>query len=867
MAIRPVASRLVAGTFGVLVLMAASSAHAAWPTAPTLNVPVSVLPEHSAFGCVTAPDSCGGVIAAWLDIAGATFTIYTHRVDVSGQPRWALNGFPIAPPLSYASTTLLGIAPDGAGGAYVTWSDRRVAVNGFDIFVQHVLAAGAVDPAWPVGGVPVCAAPGDQENPSIAADGFGGALVVWEDARGGADFSPDLYAQRIGFSGAVSWSADGVPVIAARGSQFSQAIAADGAGGLFVAWQDFSSGSSDVFAQHLDPLAGAPTWPSGGLAICTAPDTQYQLQVAAELGRMLVVWTDHRTPPEQHIYAQAVSPTGVVLWTPDGVQVSAGPYTNNSTARIVPDGTGGAIVGWEAFDVAGLNDDIVAQRLDPAGNLMWVPDPLVVCGAPDRQMDLFGISDQQGGAVFAWRDDRVPGPTTAIYAQRVSGSGAMLWTPDGAAVSTGPNFRYEPVAVTDGAGGAVLVWIDARFTPDNAVYAQQIGAGGLLGVRAASRNCAPDRCGFAYTDFGDAPEMIPAYPSGAPGHFPTCTADTDPGTQEIGCGAALSTPPGPTGYVEHVASWSDPEYFGLGCGPGNAPGLAVDTELDGVVKAGVLPASIPSETSTCSPAVAIFGYEWATGGPWYAADERAGDLDAGLGQPLTLSACQQGSFAYDAWSCGADLRTAYLNVLVDWSQDGDWNDVVSCAGSRDPCTPEWAVKNAAVSLASGCNHLSTPAFRAGPNAGGAWMRMTLTADPVSDDFPWLGSAPPSRSGGTGYFAGGETEDYPVAINATTGVGERTEVVDLQLAPPAPNPSSGVTLLRFSLPRAAHAELGVFDLAGRRVRALTDATLPAGEHATSWNGRDAGGAPVSAGLYYVRLRVDGATRSRCVVLSR
>jgi hypothetical protein len=479
---------------------------------------------------------------------------------------------------------------------------------------------------------------------------------------------------------------------------------------------------------------------------------------------------------------------------------------------------------------------------------------------------MWGISDQRGGAIFEWDDRRVSESAIDIFAQRVSDAGVTQWTGDGVAVSTATGNQVAPVAVTDGAGGAVMAWQDQRNSPDIDLYAQQIGAGGSLGVRAPSKNCQPDVCGFAYTDFGDAPEGIPAFPTGAPGRYPTCIVDTQPGTQEIACGAALSTPPGATGYVEHVAGWSDAVYFGFGCG-GNPAKLSVTSETDGIEKFGPLPGVIPSEVSQCSPGATIYQYDPAFAGLYWGADEVAGGADAALSAAPTFPVCQRRWITYSAFACAGQPITAYLNVLVDWNMDGDWNDVVVCgSGATGTCIPEWAVKNVAVTLKPGCNTLDTPLFWTGPRAGSSWMRMTLTAAPVSDDFPWRGSAP-AIAGDPGYFAGGETEDYPVTFTRPTAVDESATTLALRLDAPAPNPTAGATTVRFALPRATRADVGLFDLAGRRVRTLVSATLTAGEHAVRWDGRDAAGASMTAGLYYVRLRADGTVRTRCLVLVR
>jgi subtilisin-like proprotein convertase family protein len=73
-----------------------------------------------------------------------------------------------------------------------------------------------------------------------------------------------------------------------------------------------------------------------------------------------------------------------------------------------------------------------------------------------------------------------------------------------------------------------------------------------------------------------------------------------------------------------------------------------------------------------------------------------------------------------------------------------------------------------------------------------------------------------------------------------------------LAAPRPNPFAGRTELRFRLPEGGSARLEIFDVSGRRVRTLVDRALPAGPHTAAWDGRDASGQPVAAGIYFVRL---------------
>ena len=82
---------------------------------------------------------------------------------------------------------------------------------------------------------------------------------------------------------------------------------------------------------------------------------------------------------------------------------------------------------------------------------------------------------------------------------------------------------------------------------------------------------------------------------------------------------------------------------------------------------------------------------------------------------------------------------------------------------------------------------------------------------------------------------------------------------------APNPFNPATEIRFDLPRSSDVQIGIFDLAGRRVRSIEMGTLGAGTHSTVWRGRDDGGRRVSSGVYVVRLSAGAETRSLRVVL--
>ncbi|HEX5130971.1 MAG TPA: FlgD immunoglobulin-like domain containing protein [Candidatus Krumholzibacteria bacterium] len=88
---------------------------------------------------------------------------------------------------------------------------------------------------------------------------------------------------------------------------------------------------------------------------------------------------------------------------------------------------------------------------------------------------------------------------------------------------------------------------------------------------------------------------------------------------------------------------------------------------------------------------------------------------------------------------------------------------------------------------------------------------------------------------------------------------------LELYAPAPNPFNPATAIRYALSRESNVALSVYDARGRLVAQLERGDRDAGEHVVRWDGRDAHGAPVSSGVYFVRLESRGDVRVRKIVL--
>ena len=113
------------------------------------------------------------------------------------------------------------------------------------------------------------------------------------------------------------------------------------------------------------------------------------------------------------------------------------------------------------------------------------------------------------------------------------------------------------------------------------------------------------------------------------------------------------------------------------------------------------------------------------------------------------------------------------------------------------------------------------------------------------------------------------EEQPASVDPSV-----PSVSRVQLLQNRPNPFAPETDIRFVLPARASGEryevqLIVLDSAGRKIRDLGRRSLPAGEHAWSWNGRTDAGTQAPSGVYHYRISGAGfeAADGRMVLLTQ
>jgi hypothetical protein len=160
--------------------------------------------------------------------------------------------------------------------------------------------------------------------------------------------------------------------------------------------------------------------------------------------------------------------------------------------------------------------------------------------------------------------------------------------------------------------------------------------------------------------------------------------------------------------------------------------------------------------------------------------------------------------------------------------------------------------------------------------GGAWSAASPSDgmfDGYSEAFDWTA---PSLAAGLHVVEGRSHDSVgnwsavyaadTIVVDASVGVGSLAGA--FRVFAPRPNPIRGPAEIPFVLPEGRTVDAEVLDLAGRRVRVLASGlALAPGANRLLWDGRDAGGRSVPAGVYLALVRAGNDARVQRVVVAR
>jgi hypothetical protein len=91
--------------------------------------------------------------------------------------------------------------------------------------------------------------------------------------------------------------------------------------------------------------------------------------------------------------------------------------------------------------------------------------------------------------------------------------------------------------------------------------------------------------------------------------------------------------------------------------------------------------------------------------------------------------------------------------------------------------------------------------------------------------------------------------------------------ELQLRAPVPNPAVTPGDVRFTLPKAGHVDIDLFNVAGQRVAKIASGWYPAGENTVSMRRVNEAGKALGSGVYFILLRGENVNRAQKLIIAR
>lgn len=276
-----------------------------------------------------------------------------------------------------------------------------------------------------------------------------------------------------------NWGAPGQPIRQGHHIEWQRAAYRNDADGYtLLVWSDTRTGDRDVFAQLIEPDGDlAPGWP---VHVVNWPFRQEDPEPVPVDGGFIIAWIDFRFDSTGDVLAQKLDYAGNHLWPVEGVIVDTFVRASDSgvletTLRAAHDGQGGAIIAWES-DMRG-DPDIYAQRILANGTRAWA-QRLAVTDHNGAQSGITADGDGQGNMILGWVDLRTN--EQDVFGAKVTRDGTLPWggvggIPICTAAERQTSAKICPDLTT---GGAYYAWRDERTSTSDDLYMQRVSANG-----------------------------------------------------------------------------------------------------------------------------------------------------------------------------------------------------------------------------------------------------------------------------------------------------------------------------------------------------------------------------------------------------
>jgi len=389
--------------------------------------PVRVNNDATAFAQTNpslALDSGNNISIAWVDGRSGNQDIWFSRSTNGGQS-FSANVLVNLVTANAQTEVRIAVDPVDSMLVHAVWTDTRAAGNP-DIYYANSTDGGlSFNPSSRVNND---AGAAEQASPVIAVAPNRDVDVVWRDARSAATKGTDVYAARSTNRGATwiypatAWVNDD----SGNAAQQEPTIAIDRAGSIYVAWTDFRSGPNpDIYAAR-STSGGVSFGANVKVNDDVGPVWQLQPSLAANDGKIVVLWADMRTGGSTNLDIYASTSLDGLTWSANVKLNDDSSAANQFQPTVGIDSTGDVFAAW--FDTRGSGQDVYGTVLDVVAPVSSPGAGLTGDQGAAIAFNASASTDNLGIASYAWDFGDSSGATGSTGSHTYANAGTYTAT-------------------------------------------------------------------------------------------------------------------------------------------------------------------------------------------------------------------------------------------------------------------------------------------------------------------------------------------------------------------------------------------------------------------------------------------------------
>ncbi len=256
---------------------------------------------------------------------------------------------------------------------------------------------------------------------------------------------------------------------------WSNAVAAQSNGVVYV-WSKVDSDRTNIYAQMKDVQGNTP-WGNQPLLVNQDQMIKDRPQIVATSDNCYIIaWyayeNDNSSP---QLVLQKINAQGQLLWAPQGVVVN-GQNELTFSLKMISDDNGGVFLTWGSIPDNSNIKQIRAQHLSSAGNALWNEFGTVVNESIFISSDYYGICKNSVNGIFiVYLNNSSDVTSSTIVSASLDNSGTVIYQEQ--VVSDFASIKAKLQVIADNQGGFYVCWVDARDLAG--IYTQRINSSGI----------------------------------------------------------------------------------------------------------------------------------------------------------------------------------------------------------------------------------------------------------------------------------------------------------------------------------------------------------------------------------------------------